>query len=98
MSLTTNVVEARELVLGYGSRVALGDSTFVIPAGQVTAVIGPNGSGKSTLLNAIAGLLEPLAGLITVAAPRHQISYVLQTTKVNESLPISVAEVVTMGR
>lgn len=98
MSLTRNAVEGRELVLGYGQRIALDTSTFVVPAGQVTAVIGPNGSGKSTLLNAIAGLMDPMSGLITVAAPRQQISYVLQTTKVNEALPISVTEVVTMGR
>ena len=37
---------------------------------KVTAVIGPNGSGKSTVLNAIAGLLEPISGVLEVPA-RH---------------------------
>lgn len=94
-------VAARDLVLGYGSTVAMTESSFVIPRGQVTAVIGPNGAGKSTVLNAIAGLAHPLAGSIEVAASEpgtRRIAYVLQTTKVNESLPISVREVVAMGR
>ncbi len=94
-------VRARDLVLGYGDRIAVDRSTFEIPKAQVTAIIGPNGSGKSTLLSAIAGLVEPLAGELEVLSgsgdPRR-ISYVLQTTKVNEALPVTVAEVVTMGR
>ena len=64
-------------------------------------MIGPNGSGKSTVLNAIAGLLEPISGVLEVPARRsgaHRIAYVLQTTKVNDALPITVREVVTMGR
>jgi manganese transport system ATP-binding protein len=94
-------VDAEDLVLTYGSTVALARSSFTIPSGRVTAIIGPNGSGKSTVLNAIAGLVEPAAGSIDVPARRdgsRHISYVLQTTKVNEALPVTVREVVTMGR
>ncbi len=93
-------VTARDLVLGYGATVALAKSSFTIPSGRVTAVIGPNGSGKSTTLNAIAGLLAPAAGTIDVAARngRSRIAYVLQTTRVHAALPISVGEVVAMGR
>ena len=83
---------------GHGTRTALAPSTFSIPAGKVTAVIGPNGAGKSTLLNGIAGLIRPYEGTIRVAAERARISYVLQTTRVNDALPISVSEVVMMGR
>lgn len=89
------------LILAYGSKVALDSSSFEIPSGGITALIGPNGSGKSTLLNAIAGLIEPSSGSIEVATSgegSRSISYVLQTTKVNEALPITVREVVTMGR
>ena len=89
-------VEARDVVLRYGQRVALDASTFSIPAGAVTAVIGPNGSGKSTVLNAIAGLVAPSTGTLEVAGGR--VSYVLQSTKVNEALHVTVREVVTMGR
>jgi iron complex transport system ATP-binding protein len=64
-------------------------------------LIGPNGSGKSTLLGAMAGLIDPVSGSIDV--PRddrsaQRISYVLQSTKVNDTLPVTVREVVTMGR
>lgn len=90
-------VEARDVVLRYGRRVALASSSFTIPAGSFTAIIGPNGSGKSTVLNAVAGLVEPAAGsLALIGDPR--ISYVLQSTKVNEALHVTVREVVTMGR
>lgn len=101
MLMKGTAVQAEELVLGYGSTVALTASSFVIPRGQVTAVIGPNGAGKSTVLNAIAGLADAIGGSIDVAVSvpgTSRISYVLQTTKVNESLPISVREVVAMGR
>lgn len=94
-------VEAVDLEIRYGSTIALRSSSFVVPEGAVTAVVGPNGSGKSTVLSAIAGLLRPAAGTIRVAARRsgsHRIAYVMQTTKVNDALPISVREVVAMGR
>ncbi len=101
MRVTDTAVEATDVVLGYGAHVALARSSFTIPRPGITAIIGPNGSGKSTILNAIAGLLTPLAG--TIAVPngglgRRGISYVLQATKVNEHLPVTVEEVVTMGR
>lgn len=94
-------VRATEIVLAYDGKVAIDTSTFTIPSGTVTAVIGPNGSGKSTLLNAIAGLIDLSSGTIEVPARRDgfkRVSYVLQTTKVDDALPISVAEVVGMGR
>jgi manganese transport system ATP-binding protein len=94
-------VQATDLLLTYGSTVALARSSFTIPSESVTAIIGPNGSGKSTVLSAIAGLIEPVAGSIEVPARRsgsRRLAYVLQTTKVNEALPVTVREVVTMGR
>lgn len=99
MRMSGPAVEARDLTLGYGSHVALKASNFTVPRPGITAVIGPNGSGKSTLLNAIAGLLEPMSGSVEVHVARSQeISYVLQSTKVNDALPVTVEEVVTMGR
>jgi manganese transport system ATP-binding protein len=94
-------VIARDLVLAYGERVALTNSDFDIPAGGLIGLVGPNGSGKSTILNAIAGLLEPASGRLAVlAGPRRSaaIAYVLQSTAVNEAMPITVREVVGMGR
>ena len=101
MSVRPSAVCGERVVLGYGSAVAVADSSFSIPQGSVAAVIGPNGSGKSTLLNAIAGLREPMAGKLDVPARTegtHRIAYVLQTTNVNDALPITVGEVVAMAR
>ncbi len=83
--------------------VAIAASSFQLPSGAVTAVIGPNGSGKSTLLNLLAGLLRPTAGTLEMLGEAGMgstdpIAYVLQATNVNDTLPISVREVVTMGR
>lgn len=98
-----NAVEAVSLELRYGDKVALTASDFVIPQGRVTALIGPNGSGKSTVLSAIAGTLAPTVGSIRVfgSEPIHarsRVAFVLQTTTVNETAPLTVREVVTMGR
>lgn len=101
MPVTQPAVTAADVVFKYGSRTAVAPSSLCIPEGSITAIIGPNGSGKSTLLNGIAGLSEPAAGSIEVLPiddRQRRVSYVLQTTKVNESLPITVREVVTMGR
>jgi manganese transport system ATP-binding protein len=97
MRVETNAVIGRQVVLGYTRRIAVAASDFTVPLGGSTAIIGPNGSGKSTLLGAIAGLLEPVSGTIELLG-QPKISYVLQTTKVNDALPVTVREVVTMGR
>jgi iron complex transport system ATP-binding protein len=95
--------QGHDLVLAYNGHVAVDRSDFSIPSSRLTAVIGPNGSGKSTLLNALVGLLGPSRGTIEVlggnpAKQRRHIAYVLQSTKVNEVMPVTVAETVLMGR
>lgn len=95
-------VHAHDLTVRYGGRVALRARDLTIPVGAVTALIGPNGSGKSTLLNAIAGLAD-VTGTMQVlgrrpTAARSRIAYVLQSTGINDRVPLTVREVVTMGR
>lgn len=95
------VVTARNLTLVHGDVVAVQDADLDLPAGGMTAVIGPNGSGKSTLLRALSGLHEPRSGQLSVCgAPpgRHEVAHVLQTQTVNDALPVTVTEVVRMGR
>jgi manganese transport system ATP-binding protein len=94
-------VVGKDVVLAYGPKIAIDRSSFVIPRGGITTLMGPNGSGKSTLLGAIAGLLQPVTGSIEIAAVdgrASRISFVLQSTKINETLPVTIREVVTMGR
>jgi manganese transport system ATP-binding protein len=89
--------------LGYGGRDVLVADHLVVPPGTVAALIGPNGAGKSTLLHALAGIRSPRVGEILVngrpvAEASQSIAYVLQSTHVSSTLPLSVREVVTMGR
>src|SRR5688572_15853697 len=91
----STIITVADLTVAYGAYVALRDVTFTLPAGRVTTLIGPNGSGKSTLLDVIAGLTRPRRGTIRVDG---SVAYVLQSVHVNEALPVTVREVVTMGR
>lgn len=95
--------EATDLVLSYGKTVAIAESDFQLPATGVTVVIGPNGSGKSTVLAAIAGLHRPAAGRVRTLGEdpidvRSRVAFVPQSTQVNDALPVTVREVVAMGR
>jgi iron complex transport system ATP-binding protein len=97
------LVEARDLELRYGSHVALAASSFTVPPVGVVAVIGPNGSGKSTLLSAFAGLIPAASGRLRVLgrepeAARARLSFVMQSTPVPPVTPITVREVVGLGR
>lgn len=98
-----NAVDATDLELRFGDDVVLAASTFSLPSPGVSVLIGPNGSGKSTLLAAISGLHEPSRGEVRVlgANPHRvqsRIAFVPQATRVNDALPVTVREVVTMGR
>lgn len=103
-SATTPAVQARGVTVHRGARPVLTDASFTVPAGAVTAVIGPNGSGKSTLLYLLAGLLEPTSAStleVLGAAPggdRSRVALVLQSTEVSSRLPVTVRDVVGMGR
>lgn len=94
-------VTATNLRLAHGDHLAVDTSSFSLPSAATIAVIGPNGSGKSTLFDAIAGLVKPAAGSIELSpevSQRHGIAYVLQSLDTPRYLPMTVREVVTMGR
>ena len=57
---------ASDLCVALGNRVVITDVTVDLRAGELTAVLGPNGAGKSTLLRALAGLLPPARGGVTL--------------------------------
>lgn len=89
---------------GYFGRDVLDEVTFSIDRGDFVGIIGPNGSGKSTLLKAIAGIHPIQCGNATVLGedPNHvdrrRIGYVPQIETVNWAFPVSVFDVVLMGR
>jgi ABC-type Mn2+/Zn2+ transport system ATPase subunit len=88
---------------GYDSRVALSEVSLEVRQGSLLAVIGPNGAGKSTLLKLVAGLLRPFAGRVTVlggppGSSGRAIAYLPQAEAVDWEFPVSVGEVVMMGR
>lgn len=96
MYVTESVV-VEDLVVRYGEVVALRDVTLRLGPGTTLAVIGPNGSGKSTLLRAIAGLAESRHGTVVLPGDRAP-SFVLQSTDVERSLPITVWDTVATAR
>jgi manganese transport system ATP-binding protein len=98
-------IEVNHLVVRYGEVYALDGATLRIGEGKVTALIGMNGSGKSTLFKAIMGLVRPDSGDVTVggttpgAARRcGLVTYVPQGEAVDWDFPVSVRDVVMMGR
>lgn len=64
--LGNTVVEATDLIKGYGETALIGGLSFALPPAGIVGVVGPNGSGKSTLLKLIAGEEQPDAGTITL--------------------------------
>ncbi|WP_121821632.1 ABC transporter ATP-binding protein [Halostella salina] len=60
------MIEVADLRKEYGGFVAVEDSTFTVEPGEVFGIVGPNGAGKTTTLKAVAGLIEPTAGTVTV--------------------------------
>jgi ABC-type Mn2+/Zn2+ transport system ATPase subunit len=74
-----------------------------VEPGSLLAVVGPNGAGKSTLLKVMAGLLTPWTGRVEVlgGAPgreAHRVAYVPQAEAVDWAFPVTVGDVVMMGR
>lgn len=98
---SSHELKLEHLSLYYGTTPAIKDISFSICCGQSLALIGPNGAGKSTLLSAIAGILKYSQGRITwdgKALPRHEIAYIPQRSEVDWEFPITVRQLVELGR
>jgi manganese/iron transport system ATP-binding protein len=93
------------VVVQYGQNTVLKDTTIDIPFNTFSGVIGMNGAGKSTIFKAIMGLVKPHSGTIKICgddpktAQKHgHVAYVPQTELVDWDFPVSVYDVVMMGR
>lgn len=91
------------LAVGYDGRPVLREVSLRLAAGELVALVGPNGAGKSTLLKVLAGLLAPWRGEVRVlgSPPGRQplrVAYLPQAEAVDWSFPVSVWDVVLMGR
>lgn len=96
------ILDISHLSVRYEGRGALENITFHLHAGERVAVVGPNGAGKSTLFKVVAGVLAPAEGEVKVygSGPGGHvcISYLPQRSLVDWCFPVSVADVVMMGR
>src|SRR4051812_47477525 len=93
------------MTTGYDGTPVLQNTNLEIGWGQIVGVIGPNGSGKSTLIKTILGTLRALQGAVQVGGyparsrdARDLIGYMPQREVVNWDFPVTVADVVMMGR
>jgi manganese/zinc/iron transport system ATP- binding protein len=96
-------LEVRRLTVSYSTKPVLWDVDAAFPAGALSAIVGPNGAGKSTLLRAALGLVPADAGqALIMGRPARQaldsVAYVPQREAVDWDFPITVREVVEMGR
>jgi zinc transport system ATP-binding protein len=99
----TKAVEIEDLWFSFNGNPVLENVNLTIERGAFTAVIGPNGGGKTTLVKLMLGLFKPDRGRIRILGlpPREaasRVGYVPQDIHLNRGFPISVEEVVRMGR
>jgi manganese/iron transport system ATP-binding protein len=95
-------VQISNVSVYFDGTTALEDVTFSIDGPERVAVVGPNGAGKTTLLKVIAGIYPPSKGQVRVygfgPVSHICIAFVPQRTQVDWRFPVTVADVVMMGR
>jgi ABC-type Mn2+/Zn2+ transport system ATPase subunit len=89
--------------VSYNGRPVLDDISFQVPHGEQVAIVGPNGAGKSTLFKALVGLLPLRGGQIRIhckplGSHTDCVAYVPQREEVDWRFPVTVEDVVSMGR
>jgi zinc transport system ATP-binding protein len=99
------VIDLVDVTFGYTATPVVEDVSLTIDPGEYVAIVGPNGSGKSTLMQLMVGLLEPETGTVRLFGERadrfddgERIGHVAQRASAAKEMPITVREVVKMGR
>jgi len=91
-----------DLTVAYNYKPVLWDIDLSIPEGVLMAIVGPNGAGKSTLIKAILGIIDPIAGSVSIYGKpydkqRKLVGYVPQKGSVDWDFPTTALDVVLMG-
>lgn len=97
------VIDLKDLSFAYQDQLVLSDVTFQIEAGNFVGIIGPNGGGKTTLLKLLMGFLKPQKGSVKLfgqppSMVQEAVGYVPQSVRFDREFPITVLELVLMGR
>lgn len=97
------MIEVRDVCFSYGTQEVLHNVSFAVAPRSLVAVVGPNGGGKTTLLKLVLGALAPRYGTVRVLGEtperaRARLGYVPQSIPFDPRFPVSVREVVLMGR
>lgn len=97
------IVEIKNLCFTYNGYPVLEDVNLTIRENDFITIIGPNGGGKTSLLKLILGLLQPDRGMVRVLGgpsgkASHHIGYVPQNININPEFPVTVMDIVLMGR
>ncbi|MBL64371.1 MAG: manganese ABC transporter ATP-binding protein [Opitutae bacterium] len=96
-------LEVHDLTVSYDRRPVLYGVDVVVEPGSLVGVVGPNGAGKSTLIKTIMGIVPPNAGWVKIFGQPYgnavtRVGYVPQRESVDWDFPVSVMDVVLMGR
>ncbi len=96
-------IEVHDLTVSYDKRLILWNVSFSIQEGSFVAIVGPNGAAKTTLMKAMLSLLPSSSGYtrfydMPLDSIRSKIAYIPQREKINWNFPLSVYDVVIMGR
>ena len=100
--MSERLIDIRNATFGYGRTVVLRGVQFALTAGDFVGLVGPNGAGKTTLLRGLLGLVRPQVGERRISPPGGAANvvfgYVPQEKAVDPFFPLSVLDVVLMGR
>jgi ABC-type Mn2+/Zn2+ transport system ATPase subunit len=98
-------IDIENVTVAYHGKVALHSASLQLQSGSICGLVGMNGAGKSTLFKAIMGFIKPTTGRVLVnglpiaqAQKNNLVAYVPQSEEVDWNFPVSVADVVMMGR
>ncbi|KKZ11398.1 MAG: manganese transporter [Candidatus Synechococcus spongiarum 15L] len=98
-------IAVEHLSVSYAGVVALSNASLRLDRGTICGLVGMNGAGKSTLFKALMGFVRPSTGTVRIngqsvaqAQRRQSVAYVPQAESVDWDFPLSVTDVVMMGR